>query len=147
MTTTPTSTTGPTTNGAPRAVVDAAVALVADLQAAQHAEDVDGFVGLFHPDAVWVTAHGKRLLGRDEIAAFTATVLPGSMASSRSSYEVVHVEAIRPDVAAVAVRQWATTPDDVPLDEPEGRPTYIVATDAAGAWKIVAGQNTVVFAG
>jgi len=96
---------------------------------------------------VWVTAHGKRLIGRDEIAAFTATVLPGATAISGSSYEVVHVAAIRPDVAAVAVRQWATTLDDVPLDEPEGRPTYIMATDASGDWKIVAGQNTIVFAG
>jgi len=142
-----TSTTGPTTNGASRPVVDAALALVDALQTSQHREDVDGFVGLFHPDAVWVTAHGRRLVGRDEIAAFTATVLPGATATSRSSYEVVHVEAVRPDVAVVAVRQWATTLDDVPLDEPEGRPTYVMATDATGGWRIVAGQNTIVHAG
>ena len=145
MTTTDTPTT--TTNGATGAVIDAVTAVVADLQAAQHTEDVDRFIGLFHPDAVWVTAHGRRLIGRPEIAAFTASVLPGAMATSRSSYEVVHVAAIRPDVVAVAVRQWATDLDDVPLDEPEGRPTYIMATDATGAWRIVAGQNTVVFAG
>src|SRR5690349_12516597 len=124
-----TSTTSPTSNGAPSTVIDAVSAVVTELQRTQHAEDVDGFVALFHPDAVWVTAHGKRLIGRDEIAAFTATVLPGATASSRSWYEVVHVAAIRPDVVAVGVRQWATTLEDVPLDEPEGRPTYIMATD------------------
>jgi uncharacterized protein (TIGR02246 family) len=122
--------------------------VVRRLQAAQHSEDVDGFVGLFHPDATWVTGHGRRLTGRDEIAAFTAQVLPGAMATSTVSYEVAHVVAVRPDVAVVAVRQRATTLDGVPLDDqPEGRPTYVMATDDAGAWQIVAGQNTQVHAG
>ena len=142
-----TTTSIPTTNGASSGVTDAVTAVVTELERTQHAEDVDGFVALIHPDAVWVTAHGKRLIGRDEIAAFTATVLPGATATSRSSYEVVHVAAIRPDVVAVGVRQWATTLDDVPLDEPEGRPTSIMATDASGAWTLVAGQNTIVFGG
>jgi uncharacterized protein (TIGR02246 family) len=147
MSNAPSTTTTPTTNGAPSAVIDAVTAVVAELQRTLHREDVDGFAALFHPDAVWVTAHGRRLIGRDEIAAFTATVLPGSTAISRSAYEVVHVAAIRPDVVAVGVRQWATTLDDDALDEPEGRPTYIMATDASGAWKLVAGQNTIVFGG
>jgi uncharacterized protein (TIGR02246 family) len=115
------------------------------LQTAQQSEDVDGFVDLFHPDATWVTGGGRRLIGRDEIAAFTRTVLPGAMATSTASYEVVHVVFVRPDVAIVAVRQRPTTLDGVPLDDqPEGRPTYVMATDDTGAWKLVAGQNTQV---
>ena len=51
------------------------------------------------------TGHGKRLTGRDEIAAFTRTVLPEAMKDSTATYEVVHVVFIRPDVAAVKVRQ------------------------------------------
>lgn len=118
-------------------------AVIASLQAAQENEDVDGFVGLFHPDATWVTGHGRRLVGRDQIAEFTRTVLPGAMASSTASYEVVHVVFVRPDVAIAAVRQRPMSLDGVPLeDEPEGRPTYVMATDDAGAWKLVAGQNT-----
>ena len=88
------------------------------------------------------------MIGRDEIAAFTAQVLPGAMASSTASYEVVHVVAVRPDVAVVAVRQRATTLDGVPLDDqPEGRPTYVMARSDEGAWQIVAGQNTQVHPG
>ena len=119
--------------------------VVSRLQAAQQNEDVDGFVDLFHPDAVWVTGHGRRLIGRDEIAAFTRQVLPGAMATSTATYEVVHVVSVRPDVAIVAVRQRPTTLDGVTVaDQPEGRPTYVMATDPTGTWKIVAGQNTQV---
>lgn len=121
--------------------------LVADLQRAQQQEDVDAFVGLFHPDAVWVTAHGMRLIGRDAIAEFTARVLPGAMRESTAVYEVEHVVRVRPDVAVVAVRQRPVTLDGEPIaDQPEGRPTYVVArdADAAGAWRIVSGQNTQV---
>jgi uncharacterized protein (TIGR02246 family) len=117
--------------------------VVSRLQAAQQNEDVDGFVALFHPDATWVTGGGRRLIGRDEIAAFTRTVLPGAMATSTASYEVVHVIFVRPDVAIVAVRQRPTSLDGTPLDDqPEGRPTYVMATDDTGAWQLVGGQNT-----
>ncbi len=120
-------------------------AVIASLEAAQQHEDVDGFVGLFHPDATWVTGGGRRLIGRDQIAAFTRTVLPGAMADSTASYEVVHVVFVRPDVAIVAVRQRPTALNGRPLEgQPEGRPTYVMATDDAGAWKLVAGQNTAV---
>jgi uncharacterized protein (TIGR02246 family) len=119
-------------------------AVVTELQRAQRAEDVDGFVALFHPDAVWVTAHGRRLVGRDAIAAFTAQVLPGAMQDSAAVYEVEHVVEVRPDVAVVAVRQRPVTLDGAPIvDQAEGRPTYVLARDD-GAWRIVAGQNTQV---
>ena len=125
--------------------VRAVTAVVDSLQAAQQNEDVDGFIGLYHPDAMWVTGHGRRLIGRDEIAEFTRTVLPGAMANSTATYEVVHVVFVRPDVAVVAVRQRPTALDGTPLEgEPEGRPTYVMATDDTGAWKLVAGQNTAV---
>ena len=126
--------------------VEAVTDWVAELQRTQWDEDVDGFVALFRPDATWVTAHGKRMTNRDEIAAFTAQVLPGSQAEMRSTYEVVHTVFPRPDIAVVAVRQVAFDLDGVPLDVPEGRPTYVLAEDD-GEWKLVAGQNTQVHAG
>jgi len=120
--------------------------VVAALQDAQWNEDVEGFVALFHPDATWVTAHGRRMTSRDEIAAFTAQVLPGSQAEVRSTYEVVHTVFARPDVAVVAVRQVPFDLEGNPVDVPEGRPTYVMVDDGDG-WRILAGQNTQVHAG
>jgi hypothetical protein len=44
--------------GAPDVLVDAVVALVAELERTQREEDVDGFLALFAPDAVWARAAG-----------------------------------------------------------------------------------------
>ncbi len=115
--------------------------VVATLEHAQQNELPEEFVGLFHPDATWVTARGRRLTGRDEIAAFTRSILPGAMVDSTAIYEVVRVQFVRPDVAVVSVRQRPLTLDGRPLDDrPEGRPTYVMAKEG-GAWKIAAGQN------
>lgn len=117
--------------------------LVARLQDAQQRESVEDFVGLMRHDAVWVTAMGKRLTGRDEIAAFTARVLPGAMRESTATYEVVNTVFIREDVVAVNVRQRPVTHAGEPLDdEPQGSPLYVVAREDDGRWLIVAGQNT-----
>jgi uncharacterized protein (TIGR02246 family) len=119
------------------------VQVFADLERAQNHEDVDGFVRLFRADAVWVTAHGKRLTGLDEIAAFTRTVLPGAMQNASARYEVVNVLFVRPDVAVVNVRQTPLTADGKPTDELPGSPVYVMAFEG-GRWLITAGQNTKV---
>jgi uncharacterized protein (TIGR02246 family) len=120
--------------------------VVATLEHAQQHELVSEFVGLFRPDAIWTTGGGKLLTGRDEIAAFTRTVLPGAMKDSTATYDVVHVLFIRPDVAAVKVRQRPVTLDGQPIPgENEGSPVYIMAKEADG-WRLVVGQNTVVLA-
>ena len=75
--------------------------LVATVQHAQQNELAEDFINLFREDAIWTTAHGKRLTGRDEIAAFTRKVLPGATKHGTATYEVAHVVFIRPDVAAV----------------------------------------------
>jgi uncharacterized protein (TIGR02246 family) len=139
----PTSTPRGTTDEQTRPIVD----VVARLEQVQLREDVDGFVALFHPDAVWVTGGGRRLVGREEIAAFPRTVLPGATAHATATYELVHVAFVRPDVAIASVRQRYTPVGDEP-DDPwsEGRPTYVMALDDSGEWKLVAGQNTEVSA-
>ena len=62
----------------------------------QQQEDVDGFLALFAPTAVWVDGAGRRLIGLDEIGAFTRSVLPGAMAGISVTYEVEHVASSRP---------------------------------------------------
>jgi len=122
----------------------AVVDVVAALQGAQQRESVEDFVGLFRDDATWVTAGGRRLIGRQEIAEFTQQVLPGAMRDSSATYQVMHVVFVR--VAVVAVRQRPVDLNGQPLeDRPEGRPTYVMAEEADG-WRIVAGQNTQVAA-
>lgn len=115
---------------------------VAELQSAQQTENVEGFISLFTPEAVWVTAHGKRLTGRDEIHDFTKKVLPGAMKDSTATYEVDHISFVRDDVAVVNVHQQPITHDGEPLDgAPHGSPVYVMAKEE-GEWKISAGQNT-----
>ena len=118
--------------------------LVATVQHAQQNELAEEFVNLFREDAIWTTAHGKRLTGRDEIAAFTRQVLPGATKESTATYEVAHVVFIRPDVAAVKIRQRPVKPDGTPItDQNEGSPLYVLSKED-GSWRIAAGQNTIV---
>ena len=118
--------------------------VVSVLEHAQQNELPDEFVGLFRQDAIWTTGGGKRLIGRDEISVFTHQVLPGAMKDSTATYEVGYVLFIRPDVAAVKVRQRPVTLDGAPIDgQNEGSPLYVMAKEG-GKWCIVAGQNTIV---
>ena len=118
--------------------------VVSVLEHAQQNELPDEFAGLFRHDAIWTTGGGKRLIGRDEISAFTHQVLPGAMKTSTATYEVAHVLFVRPDVAAVKVRQRPVTLDGEPIEgQNEGSPLYIMAKEG-GQWCLVAGQNTLV---
>ncbi|WP_280458722.1 SgcJ/EcaC family oxidoreductase [Nocardia carnea] len=123
----------------------AAIHAVVDAVArAQAQEDVDRFAALFRADALWTTGHGKRLYGQPAIAEFTAQVLPGATAHGRATYEVEHILFLRPDVAAVKVRQRYYTSDGA-LDS-EGTPLYVM-TEENGRWMLTANQNTPVIAG
>ncbi len=117
--------------------------LVATVQHSQQNELPEEFISLFREDAIWTTAHGKRLTGRDEIASFTRQVLPGAAKEATATYEVAHVLFIRPDVAAVKIRQRPVTPAGEPLDQNEGSPLYILSRED-GEWRIAVGQNTIV---
>ncbi|MCX5170349.1 SgcJ/EcaC family oxidoreductase [Streptomyces antibioticus] len=114
--------------------------IVATVERTQRAKDAEGFLALFHPDALWTTAHGKVLIGFDAIAEFTRTVLPNSAWDGEVTYEAIHIEFLRPDVAAVKIRQiyHATEGDS------EGSPLYVMTKQADGTWLLHAGQNTEV---
>lgn len=121
--------------------------VVATIEHAQRHELVDEFVSLFREDAIWTTGHGKLLIGRDAIAAFTRQVLPGAIKGRLvPSYEVVHVLFIRPDVAAVKVRQRYLSPEgDLVPELGEGTPMYVMSKEN-GRWYLTANQNTAVVA-
>ncbi|MBP8531677.1 SgcJ/EcaC family oxidoreductase [Streptomyces sp. MK37H] len=114
--------------------------VVATVERTQRAKDVEGFLALFHPDALWTTAHGKVLIGFNAIAEFTRTVLPTASWDGEVTYEVVHTQFLRPDVAAVKVRQaYHSAAGDT-----EGAPLYVVTRQDDGRWLLHACQNTEV---
>jgi len=124
--------------------VDAVTDVVARIRHTTQNELVDDFLALFRPDAIWTTGGGKRLIGLEEIAAFTARMLPGGMAGLTMTMEVLHVLFIRPDVAAVKVRQLYASTDGVPRsDEGEGSPLFVMSKEG-DEWLLVACQNTPV---
>ncbi len=118
--------------------------VVAAVEHAQRNELVEEFVALFREDAIWTTGGGKLLIGRDAIAAFTRQVLPGAMKDLVPSYDVVHVLFIRPDVAAVKVRQRYFSPaGERVAEQGEGTPMYVMSKED-GRWRLTANQNTAV---
>ncbi|PXX60277.1 uncharacterized protein (TIGR02246 family) [Nocardia tenerifensis] len=121
--------------------LDAIRDVVATVQHAQQNELVDEFVALFREDAIWTTGAGRRLFGRAAIAEFTASVLPGAMRDGTATYEVEHVLFIRPDVAAVKVRQRYLDNDGRVTGE--GTPMYVMSKED-GRWVLTANQNTAV---
>lgn len=111
--------------------------VVAEVERTQNNELPEEFIALFRHDAIWTTGGGRRLFGREEIAAFTRQVLPGGMAGATVTFEVEHVLFIRPDVAAVKVVQTYRTAgwEDV------GAPLFVLAKED-GRWLLTACQNT-----
>lgn len=114
--------------------------VVATVERAQRAKDVEGFLALFHPDALWTTGHGKVLIGFGAIAEFTRAVLPAASWDGEITYRAVHTQFLRPDVAAVKVQQVYRSPEG----DTEGAPLYIMTKQGDGRWLLHACQNTEV---
>lgn len=122
-----------------QADIEAIEQVVAAVEHSQNNELPDAFVALFRADAIWTTGGGKRLFGRDAISTFTHQVLPGGMQGTTVTFEVEHVLFIRPDVAAVKVRQVYRTSDGTEV----GTPLFVMAKEN-GRWLLTACQNTSV---
>ncbi|MFF0595786.1 SgcJ/EcaC family oxidoreductase [Streptomyces antibioticus] len=129
-----------TTKSASPADIKAIKEIVATVERTQRAKDIEGFLALFHPDALWTTAHGKVLIGLDEITDFTRAVLPSSSWNGEVRYRATHIDFLRPDVAAVKIRQIYHSPEG----DSEGSPLYVMTKRADGRWLVHAGQNTEV---
>ncbi|KOX16337.1 SgcJ/EcaC family oxidoreductase [Nocardiopsis sp. NRRL B-16309] len=114
--------------------------VVATVERTQRARDAEGFLALFHPDSLWTTAHGRVLIGFDAIAEFTRAVLPTARWEGEVTYEAVHTRFLRPDVAAVKVRQVYHSPEG----DSEGSPLYVMTKQKDGRWLLHACQNTEV---
>ncbi|MFC5657785.1 SgcJ/EcaC family oxidoreductase [Streptomyces nogalater] len=123
--------------------IEAIEQVVATVERTQRAKDVEGFLALFHPHALWTTAHGKVLIGLDAIAEFTRTVLPAASWDGEVTYEAVHTQFLRPDVAAVKVRQIYHSAEG----DTEGAPLYVMTKQEDGRWLLHACQNTEVRSG
>ncbi|MFI9066485.1 SgcJ/EcaC family oxidoreductase [Streptomyces sp. NPDC053429] len=123
------------------AAVKAIAEVVATVERTQREKDAEGFLALFHPDAIWTTAHGKVLIGFEEIAAFTRAVLPAASWDGRVTYGVTHTVFLRPDVAAVKVRQVYAPAEGAGS---EGAPLYVMTRQGDGRWLLTACQNTEV---
>jgi uncharacterized protein (TIGR02246 family) len=133
-----------------QADLEAIKQVVATIEHAQRNELPEEFLHLFRADAIWTTGGGKRLFGREQISTFTYQMLPGGMKGKGLSVtmRVEHVLFIRPDVAAVKVRQRYSKLDDRPVDDEditftEGTPMFVMAKED-GQWRLVASQNTEV---
>jgi uncharacterized protein (TIGR02246 family) len=120
--------------------VQAVEQIVATVERTQRDRDVEGFLALFHPDALWTTGHGKVLVGFDAIAEFTRAVLPTASFEGEVTYEAVHTQFLRPDVAAVKVRQVYHLAEG----DQEGAPLYVMTRQDDGRWLLHACQNTEV---
>ncbi|MFG2296269.1 SgcJ/EcaC family oxidoreductase [Streptomyces sp. NPDC048603] len=119
--------------------IEAIGQVVAAVQASQRAKDPEAFLALFHPDALWTTGGGKVLIGLDAISEFTREVLPSASWDGEVTYEVTHVQFLRPDVAAVKVSQ-VYHPTEGEGDQ--GVPLYVMTKDGDGPWLLTACQNT-----
>lgn len=116
--------------------IEAIMQVIGTVEHAQNNELPDEFLSLFRADAIWTTGAGKRLFGRDAISEFTHQVLPGAMKDTTVRFELEHLMFIRPDVAAVKLRQIYQTPDGPDV----GSPLWILAKED-GKWLLTAAQN------
>lgn len=124
--------------------VEELIARVAELERAQRSEDVEGFLALFDDEAVWVSAGGVRLIGRDAISEFTRKVLPEAFSDGSVRYDVDHIRFVTPDIALTGVNQeYLTAEGEVLVPRQEGRPSYVWQRKNR-QWLIVCGQNTSV---
>jgi uncharacterized protein (TIGR02246 family) len=118
--------------------------LISEVERSQNERSADDFLALFRPDAVWVTAFGRRFTSKAEIADFTRKVLTPDLGDQYARYDVAHVTMLSPEVAAVNVRQRPVHKDGTPIaGELEGSPLYMLVKEG-GRWMIGAGQNTKV---
>ncbi|MER5455511.1 SgcJ/EcaC family oxidoreductase [Micromonospora sp. NPDC002389] len=121
----------------PEAEIEAIKQVIATVEHAQNTESPDEFLGLFRADAIYTTAGGTRLFGLDAISAFTRQVLPGGMQGLTVTFELEHVLFVRPDVAAVKVRQVYRSSEGPDV----GSPLWIMSKEG-GRWLLAACQNT-----
>lgn len=114
------------------------------VETTQWRRDAEAFLALFRPDAVWTNPLGRRLMGIEEIAAFTRQGLAATPRDVFATYEIEHIQFLSTDVAAVNVRSRPVRADRSPLVEgSDGAKLYVLVREEDG-WKFAVGHNILV---
>jgi len=121
----------------------AAEALFTAVERAHRAEDVDAYILFFHADAVWVTGRGVCYRGRDRLAEYLRSAIPGGLGEGSVKYLVESVHPINPDQAVVVVDQTYTNAEGDTRDARARHTHSYMVSFAAAQPCILAGQNTV----
>jgi uncharacterized protein (TIGR02246 family) len=121
--------------------LDAIHQLVAEASDSQF--DADALSSLHSEGAIVVNVAGRRILGRDEFTKAARAALGGSLASVRTSVEVIDIRAVTAESAIVSmvkrIHDGRTDGDgDLPT---ETVMSYVVVRGSAG-WRIALAQTT-----
>lgn len=117
---------------------------VQEVERAMWTRDVDAFLALFRPDAVWTNPFGRRLTGMGEIAPFTAQGVASTPADIFVTYQIEHIQFLGDSVAVVNVRTRSVTADRTPIPgEADGAKLYVLVLEE-DAWKFAAAHNILV---
>jgi uncharacterized protein (TIGR02246 family) len=124
------------------------VAAIHDVIATQetgfNAKDAQLFAAAWRERSWAVSAFGREIAGRAAVLDAAERGFAGPLAEDYASYETGDVEFLGDDAAILHVYARATTASGERIDvDPAMIALYVVAREA-GAWQIVARQNTLV---
>jgi uncharacterized protein (TIGR02246 family) len=124
------------------------VAAIRDVIATQetgfNAKDAQLFAAPWRERSWAVSAFGREIAGRAAVLDAAERGFAGPLADEYASHEPGDVEFLGADSAILHVYARATTANGEPIDLDPAMIALYVLTREAGAWQIVARQNTLV---
>lgn len=118
--------------------------IIADIERGFNTKDPDLSVEHFAQNASAVNVAGVRLSGRDALLDANRRGLAGPLRDQFARYEVGDVVFLRPDMAIVHKRAWATTVDGEPIEVAHSMIALYVLVKEDELWWVAARQNTLV---
>ncbi|MBO1625726.1 SgcJ/EcaC family oxidoreductase [Bacillus arachidis] len=117
---------------------------ITEMEIAFNTHDANELDRHFTLNATWVNVLGKRLSGWKQINETHKVLLPGPLRNSYARYTIESINFIRSDVAITHIRQYPTTSDGTIIENEQGSLAVYVMVKEKEAWKIAAGQNTLI---